>query len=156
MTSRTVNGVTYTQTFDAENRLKTVTVNGQTTSFYYDANGQRVLTIQPNGTKIYTPFTEFEETVTTTGGIIQRRHYYLAGQLVAVRVITGSSNDLYYAYTDHLGNVNAWTDASGGYIANSTARYEPFGGFRTVPTTNPAITDRGFTGHKDITILSST
>jgi hypothetical protein len=39
MTQRVEGGQTYTQVFDAENRLISVTVNGQTTQFVYDGNG---------------------------------------------------------------------------------------------------------------------
>jgi RHS repeat-associated protein len=65
-----------------------------------------------------------------------------------VRVVTGANSQLYFAYADHLGSVSALTDSSGTLVNGSLARYEPFGGFRTVSTTNPAITDLGFTGHK--------
>jgi len=39
MTQRIEGGLTYTQTFDAENRLISVTVNSQTTSFQYNGDG---------------------------------------------------------------------------------------------------------------------
>jgi RHS repeat-associated protein len=152
MTSSTVNGVAYTQVFDAENRLMSVAVGGQTTTFYYDADGNRILTIQPNGTKVYTPFPEFEKSVPTSGATTQRSSYTLAGQLIAVRVRTGTTGNgaLYFAYADHLGNVSAWTNASGTFVSGSLARFEPFGGYRTTPdsSVNPGISDRGFTGHK--------
>jgi len=62
----------------------------------------------------------------------------------------GTDDKLYYAYTDHLGNVVAWTNASGGMVGSSLARYEPFGTYRTKPASsvNPDISDRGFTGHR--------
>jgi len=62
----------------------------------------------------------------------------------------GTDDKLYYAYTDHLGNVVAWTNASGGMVGSSLARYEPFGTYRTKPpsSVNPDISDRGFTGHR--------
>jgi len=80
----------------------------------------------------------------------ERSSYFLAGQLIGVRVKTGTSSDVrYFAYADHLGNVAAWTNG-GSYFTDSLARYEPFGGYRTKPTsaTNPGISDRGFTGHR--------
>jgi RHS repeat-associated protein len=149
MTKRTVNGVVYNQTFDAENRLTSVQIPGQgLTIFHYDATGQRIATVLPNGTKVYTPFPEYEESVPTSGATTKRSSYFLAGQLIAVRVVTGASNHLYFAYADHLGSITALTDSSGVLVNGSLARYEPFGGFRTVPTTNPTITDRGFTSHR--------
>jgi YD repeat-containing protein len=59
--TRVEGGLTYTQTFDAENRLVSVTVNGQTTQFVYDGDGNpsassgqaRVESIaSPLGTKV--------------------------------------------------------------------------------------------------------
>ena len=152
MTNRTDNLGTFTQAFDAENRLTSVLVGGQTTSFYYDADGNRILTVQPNGTKVYTPFPEYEESVPPSGATTQRSSYYVAGQLIAVRVRTGTTGNgtLYFAYADHLGNVSAWTNTSGALVSGSLARYDPYGVYRTKPasTVNPDISDRGFTGHR--------
>lgn len=43
MTTRTVGGTTSTLAWDAMRRLSSSTKNGQTTSFIYDAMGQRLL-----------------------------------------------------------------------------------------------------------------
>ena len=152
MTARTIAGVAYGQKFDVENRLETVTVNGQTTRFVYDAEGNRLLTIQPDGVKVYTSFPEFEETVDGSS-VTKRSFYYLAGQLIAVRVDGTSANDdvYYYAYADHLGSIVAWSWTGGTPPVNGyLSRYEPFGGYRTRPdvAANPAISSRGFTGHR--------
>jgi RHS repeat-associated protein len=65
-----------------------------------------------------------------------------------VRVKTPTGNTFYYPFTDHLGNVVAMSWRGAGVVANSHARYDPFGNFRTTPTaTNPSLTSRGFTGH---------
>jgi RHS repeat-associated protein len=52
MTERTEGGVSYTQEFDAENRLSTVTTITGTTRFVYDGDGQRVLQIRSDGTTV--------------------------------------------------------------------------------------------------------
>jgi len=67
-----------------------------------------------------------------------------------VRTGTTGNGALYYAYSDHLGSVVAWANASGALVSNSLALHEPFGGYRTKPpgTVNPDISDRGFTGHR--------
>ncbi|RMG99682.1 MAG: hypothetical protein D6706_05180, partial [Chloroflexi bacterium] len=54
----------FSQTWDAENRLVTVTEtgSGQTTTFAYDPDGQRVATITPNSV-IYSPYPYYEEEV---------------------------------------------------------------------------------------------
>ena len=47
-----------------------------------------------NGTRIYTPYPEYEESVPPSGPTTQRSSYFLAGQLMAVRVRTGTSGDV--------------------------------------------------------------
>ena len=81
------------------------------------------------------------------------QHWRAAGQVVGVRVkkirTNGSteSDGLYYMYTDHLGNVGALSDENGSYISGSLTLFRPFGDFRREPSTNPSVTDRGYTGH---------
>ncbi|WP_420627681.1 LamG-like jellyroll fold domain-containing protein [Candidatus Leptofilum sp.] len=68
MISRNDESGDYTQLFDVENRLTVVNKDGVgVTTFYYDASGQRVRTIEPDGTIIYTPFPGYEEEVTSEG-----------------------------------------------------------------------------------------
>ncbi len=109
-----------------------------------------ILTVQPNGTKVYTPFPDYEETVPASGGVTKRVTFSLAGQLIAVRVITDTTNNYYYAYADHLGSITGWSDAAGVYLSNSIALHEPFGAYRFRPpaSVNPGISDRGFTSHR--------
>ena len=40
------------------------------------------------------------------------------------------------------------TSAGGALVSGSLTRYDPFGNFRITPTTNPGVSDRGFTGHR--------
>ena len=85
----------------------------------------------------------------------ERTYYALGSQMIGVRVkkIRGSSatesDDLYYTYADHLGNVTALSDVNGNFVSDSLALLRPFGSYRLEPQTNPDITDRGFTGHKE-------
>ncbi|HUM68465.1 MAG TPA: SpvB/TcaC N-terminal domain-containing protein [Chloroflexota bacterium] len=53
----------FQQVFDIENRLIKVTNNdtNAVTQFFYDASGQRVKTIQPDETVIYSPFPNYDE-----------------------------------------------------------------------------------------------
>jgi len=53
----------FIQTWDAENRLTGVTEtgSGETTAFLYDPDGNRVKTVNPDGSVIYTPFPDYEE-----------------------------------------------------------------------------------------------
>lgn len=44
----------------------------------------------------------------------------------------------------------------GAKVAGSEMYYAPFGGYRNTPTTNLAISDRGYTGHrhnKDLSLI---
>ncbi|MCI0579361.1 MAG: hypothetical protein L0332_09365, partial [Chloroflexi bacterium] len=87
---------------------------------------------------------------------VERATYSLAGQAIALRIEStpGGTNGLYYFHTDHLGSNSLLTygqgqTGPGTLFLGSAARYLPFGGYRgTPPTTNPALTDRGYTGHK--------
>jgi RHS repeat-associated protein len=133
--------------YDAENRLSSVTVGGQITQFFYDADGQRVRTLYPNGTNVYTPFPEYEETVSGST-VTKRSNYYLNGQLFAFRVVTGSTAAHYFTFADHLRSVSAISYSGGTFYNGSYAKYKPFGAYHTEPTTNPSLTDRGFTGHR--------
>ena len=140
---------THDYTFDVEGRLASVRTNNQTTTFFYDADGQRILTDRPGDTFVYTPFPDFEREV--AGSVVtERTTYTLAGQLIGVRVkVNSGSNEVYYTYTDHLGSVAAMSWAGGTFRDGSLARYDPFGNYRTWPgsNVNPLIFDRGFTGH---------
>ena len=51
VTQRVEGGLTYNQTFDAENRLISVTVSGQTTQFIYDGDGNLVKKVKPDNSK---------------------------------------------------------------------------------------------------------
>jgi RHS repeat-associated protein len=55
------------------------------------------------------------------------------------------NNGLFFYYVDHLGSTSIMLRSNGDFVSGSTARYHPFGGWRTTP--NQTITDRGFTGH---------
>ncbi len=105
------------------------------------------MTIRLDGVKVYTPFPSYEESVPASGGTTKRVTFSLAGEVIAVRVITDTTNTYYYAYTDHLGNVMALSWTGGTFVPGSKARYDPFGTFTTTTPTgsNPVISDHGFT-----------
>ncbi len=114
--------VSHIYTFDVENRLASVKTGNQTMSFAYDADGQRVMTTRHDGTIVYTPFPDYEmEDPPGSGANTIRTTYRIAGQMAAVRVKSGTSDKLYYTYSDHLGNVSAWTNASGPFVICNAA-----------------------------------
>jgi len=145
MTSRVEGGVTYTQTFDAENRLISVTVNSQTTTFVYDGDGNLVKKIAPDG-KVTVYIGGIYEVDLNGTTVTKTTLYYPAAG--AVRVIQGGNNNLYYVLKDHLGSASVTLDASGNVVANGEQRYYPFGESRLTGAALP--TDRLYTGQRDV------
>jgi RHS repeat-associated protein len=82
---------------------------------------------------------------------ITRTYYYAGAQLIAMRVLTGTTgNTLYYLHADHLGSTSLTTDASGNVVARQS--YYPYGSVRSgggLPT------DITFTGHRSESGLGS-
>jgi RHS repeat-associated protein len=86
--------------------------------------------------------------VVTMQATIRCSIYSLAMQTIAIRVSgdpVSGNNGLFFYYGDHLGSTSIMLRSNGDFVSGSTARYHPFGGWRTTP--NQTITDRGFTGH---------
>jgi RHS repeat-associated protein len=141
MITRVEGGLTYNQTFDAENRLISVTVSGQTTQFIYDGDGNMVMTIKPDGSKTIYVGGVYEVDKSSGGSVIHTRVYYPAGG--AMRI----DGTLYFVLKDHLGSASGMTDASGNALTNGEQRYYPFGEKRTPIGT--MLTDRLYTGQRD-------
>ena len=140
MTSRVEGGLTYTQTFDAENRLISVTVSGQTTTFVYDGDGNLVKKIKPDGSKTLYVGGIYEVDKASGGAVTRTVTYYpVAG---AMRI----NSTLYYTLKDHLGSASVVTNASG--VEVGTQRYYPFGETRV--STGTIYTDRLFTGQREM------
>src|SRR5574341_1150759 len=157
MTCRMENGVTYKQSYNAENRLSSVqqiasgTCASPTTfsaqwDFAYDGDGTRV-------SQLYTPYDANGNPQTpvltvyfmggayeVTGSVV-RKYYAIAGMTVAMRDGSG----LKYLLTDHLGSVVGVTDSSGTLI--SQQRYLPFGQVRQ-DVGSISQTDFGYTGQR--------
>jgi YD repeat-containing protein len=144
-----------------ENELASVVVNGQTTSFTYDAAGIRVKTVKPNGVVIDHPFPTYEVENPTATTPIRRSIYTIAGQTVATRVSgdpVSGNNGISCFYNDHastslstsLGSNTALRKPDGSRVATyylplRLRSVQAFGNYRgTAP--NQTITDRDFTG----------
>jgi RHS repeat-associated protein len=124
-----------TLSWDADNRLTSVTKGGVTTSFAYDPRGNRVLKTVPGaGATLY--FGKLLE-INPNGEHVAR---IMAGNLMVAKRV-GAAN-LYY-HTDHLGSVRLITDENGNVVRE--ADYAAFG--ETLTDTNPTADDRGFGGH---------
>jgi RHS repeat-associated protein len=146
MTQRTEFGVTWTQDFNAENRLASITNAGtqETWTFVYNDNGNRVRQQNPDGSiTIFLGGGLY--TVEDAAGNPQATKYYaIAGQRVAL----DGANGLQFLLTDHLGSIVAVADTNGDLVDNSEQRYMPFGSERLVPDITE--TDFGFTGQRSL------
>ena len=140
MTQRVEGGQTYTQTFDAENRLISVTVNSQTTQFIYDGDGNLIKKINPDNSKTLYVGGLYEVNKNAGGTVTGTTTYYPASG--AMRV----NGTLYYVLKDHLGSASVVTDSSGNIVGEQ--RYYPFGETRLM--TGTLYTDKLFTGQRNI------
>ena len=115
--------ITFSQGWDAENRLITVTWSGQAVTFTYDADGvlvRRSQTGQVNQTMLYVGG-HYEVNATT--GVTTS--YYAFGSL---RVAMRQGATVTWLHGDHLGSASLATNVSGGQV--SQLRYYPYGGLR--------------------------
>ena len=139
MTQRVENGETYAQTFDAENRLISVTVDYETTEFVYDGDGTLIKKINDDGS--YTIYIGgVYEIDKSSGGTTTRTVTYYPGG--AMRI----DSTLYYVLKDHLGSASVVTDSSGNIVGEQ--RYYPFGETRL--STGSIYTDKLFTGQRQM------
>jgi len=134
--------VTYNQTIDGAGQLVSVqnTTSGETWTFAYDGDGNRIRQVNPDGTTTLFLAGGLYEVTLDAGGqqTAVKRYYAVGGQPIALRDTGGT----FYLLTDHLGSVVAVLDASGAVVGEQ--RYRPFG----QPRLTPGITqtDRGYTG----------
>jgi len=147
MLTRVENGATYTQGWNQENRLQTVTVNGTTTTFTYDGDGVLVKKVVGSATTYYIG-PHFEK---TSAPEVVTKYYTFGGQRVAMRVCNGSNGScgtngvnstLTYLHSDHLGSASLATNSTGGVV--NTMRYTAYGLARS----GTMVTDRRFTGQR--------
>src|SRR5574341_2460450 len=131
--------------FDAENRLASVTVNGQTTQFIYDGDGNLVKKINQGGSRTVYIGGIYEVDKNSGGTVTRTVTYYPAGGAMRINIV-GSSNTVYYILKDHLGSASVITNDQGGEVG--TERYYPYGETRF--STGSMYTDKLFTGQRDV------
>jgi RHS repeat-associated protein len=146
MVTRVEHGITWTQTYNFENRLATMS-NGITTwLFSYDGDGTMVGQLITDGTTVtQTRFFMGGAYESTSDGTTEtvRKYYAIAGQTFAM----SDNGVMKYLLTDHLGSTVAVTDAAGTLL--SETRYMPFG----EPRADVGLlsgTDKTFTGQRDV------
>jgi RHS repeat-associated protein len=126
-------------TWDPEGHVATQQDASGTTSFVYDADGNRLLRRDPTGRTLYLPGQELR--YTTAGGAKACTRYYSHGsQLVATRTTAGVT----WLSADHQNTVAVSINASTQSVA--VRRQDPFGNKRTGAGTWPASMDKGFVG----------
>ncbi|MGY3520232.1 RHS repeat-associated core domain-containing protein [Micromonospora sp. PTRAS2] len=132
------NTASETLAWDPEGHLASVTAAGQTTSFVYDSNGNRLVRKESAATTVYLPGLELRLDHTTRQ-VSGTRFYSFNGASVAVRGLNG----IHFQITDHHGTAVASVAAATGAI--TWRRSTPYGGPRgNNPTSWPS--QRGFLG----------
>ncbi|MFJ5100798.1 polymorphic toxin-type HINT domain-containing protein [Streptomyces sp. NPDC088554] len=136
-TLRDLPAATQNLTWNAENRLDTITDDGDTTRYVYDAEGNRLLENSPTGSTLYLGETEL--TTDTTGKITRAsRAYAHAGAPTVVRTTTNGAttgHQLNALITDHLGTANTTVGLTTGQTVTRRA-FTPYGELRGVKPTN--------------------
>jgi len=133
MVRRTTGGQSFTLTYDAENRL--VSVSGAVSaSFVYDGDGRRVKATV-NGVTTYYVGDHYE----MSGGVA-KKYYTAGGKRVALR----SDGTLYWLLNDHLGSTAVTLS---GTTETGEVRYKAFGATRFSSGTTP--TTYRFTGQRE-------
>ena len=148
MTTRNENGVTYTQVFDAENRLVQVsyedplTHQDLITQFQYDGDGNLIKKILTDDSYVlyFGEMLEIEKSSPTT--VLHTTLYYPVGS--ALRVSDGVDEELYYVLKDQLSSASVVVDDDGDIVGE--ARYYPFGETRL--SYGSMLTDMLFTGQR--------
>jgi RHS repeat-associated protein len=133
MVARIVDGSAIMLSYDAENRLMSVT-GGVSANFVYDGDGKRVKSvINTNLTIVY--LGDYYEYELLNDETITQRFYYYAGRTrVAMR--TGiNPGTLDFLFGDHLGSTSITTDSNG--VNPTELRYYPWGGVRYSSGTTP-------------------
>lgn len=106
-------------TYDYDNRVTSISMQGVTTSFVYDAQGARVKKISGSSTTTYIgKLYEIKDGALT-------KHIFAGGRRIATKTPSGT----YFYHPDHLGSLNFASDAAG--YKTQEVTYYPFGGVRT-------------------------
>ncbi|MFJ5093453.1 RHS repeat-associated core domain-containing protein [Streptomyces sp. NPDC088557] len=137
-TNRTVGTKVQDLTWDAEGHLATLTEGGATTSYLYDADGDRLLTKNPDKSTVLNLPNGDELKRAEDGTTTATRYYTHGGETVAVRTGTTVS----YLVGDHQGTALTAIDA--GTLAVTYRKQLPFGGLRTAQA--GSFGPRGFVG----------
>ena len=141
-------------TYNMRNKPTTISQNGIIVTLDYDASGMRRHTQITNGQAVVKHKDRVSSLYEKETGIVDRHIDYIIadGQVVAVHIKEGSTENLYYVLTDHLGSWNKVMDENKNIVQQT--HFDPWGNRMTytnwaLPQTQTDFTfDRGFTGHE--------
>lgn len=131
-TVRDLSATTQNLTWTQENKPATITDDGTTTKYVYDANGNRLLENSPSGSTLY--LGETEVTTDATGTIVRAsRAYVHPGAPTVVRstsngATTGHKRNVMLA--DHLGTANTTVDVTSAGQPVTRRAFKPYGEVR--------------------------
>jgi RHS repeat-associated protein len=129
-----ISGGGRTYTWDYDNRPTSVTQGGATTSFVYDANGQRIKKTQGTNTNLYFGLTE------QINGVWYE--YYYAGPILVAKKNVQTDEKIWY-HSDRLGSIRLMTGQRGVEVKDYD--YKAFGDFQS--QSGSEFNERTFTGH---------
>jgi RHS repeat-associated protein len=165
MTTRNGSTITW-YSYNLPNRIDQGSSYSQ---FFYGANRTRYKQVAvtaaggplPAGTETTVYFGGVYERVTKPSGVVEHKHYIVAGkEPVALRTLRSNSiNDTRYLHQDHLGSLSAVTDEAGTVVVQLS--YDAFGKRRNdvswsgAPSSGnwtaiAALTHRSFTFHEQL------
>jgi len=113
-----VQGAGRSITYNPWNRLARATSGATTTAFVYDGEGERVKKTVGATTTIY-----IGKLYECTSGICSK-YIFGAGQRIALKPV-GTTGEIYYYHSDHLGSTQAVSNAVGAKVENLA--YYPYG-----------------------------
>ncbi|MFG1702909.1 RHS repeat domain-containing protein [Nonomuraea sp. M3C6] len=126
-TRRKVGSSDQSLVWDSEGNLESVTEAGKTTSFVYDADGDRLLRKTPTDATLYVDDMELRFDF-AKDAVEQTRYYTINDEPIAVRT---PDNQVYFLANDHQGTAQAAVNAGNGELA--VRRLTPFGEERGAP-----------------------
>ncbi|MEO6061894.1 MAG: polymorphic toxin-type HINT domain-containing protein [Thermoflexales bacterium] len=130
MTTRMDAGVTYTHTWDAQNRMAGVSAPAKNTAWVYDPDGARV---SKNDGAITTVYIGDAVEVQISGTMRLTTTYYFFG---GARIAMQKAGALTYLHGDRIGSASLATDASGNTV--SQERYYVWGSASMMSGTMPS------------------
>lgn len=114
---------TWSYTWDYNNQLLQSSKSGVTSTYSYDAKGQRVKQVSPTLGTIYYPTTYYN-----TDGTTPIKHIVANGMQVATVRGTGATATVYTNASDTVQSTNVSTNSNGGLV--QLADYHPYGSSR--------------------------